>query len=86
MIGYVKTSCLSGLEATDLHDVQKQVDACMRMVADVRRIDGLKGRPIDRYQAEVMTLKSYMGSNFSQLRLETRKIDISCRIQFDGVQ
>lgn len=57
-----------------------------RMVADVRRIDGLEGRPIDRYQAEVMALKPYMGPNLSQLRLETRKIDISGRIQIDGVQ
>lgn len=86
MVGYVKTSCLSGLEATDLHDAQKQIDAWMRMVADVRRIDGLEGRPIDRYQAEVMALKPYMGPNLSQLRLETRKIDISGRIQIDGVQ
>ena len=80
MVGYVKTSCLSGLEATDLQDAQKQVDAWMRMVADVRCINGLEGRPIDRYQAEVMALKPYMGPNLSQLRLETRKIDISGRI------
>lgn len=86
MVGYVKTSCLSGLEATDLQDAQKQVDAWMRMVADVRCINGLEGRPIDRYQAEVMALKPYMGPNLSQLRLETRKIDISGRIQIDGVQ
>ena len=46
----------------------------------------LEGRPIDRYQAEVMALKPYMGPNLSQLRLETRKIDISGRIQIDGVQ
>ena len=57
-----------------------------RMVADVRRIDGLEGRPIDRYQAEVMALKPYMGPNLSQLRMETRKTDISGRIQVDGVQ
>ena len=57
-----------------------------RMVADVRRIDGLEGRPIDRYQAEVMALKPYMGPNLSQLRMATRKTDISGRIQVDGVQ
>lgn len=33
-----------------------------------------------------MALKPYMGPNLSQLRLETRKIDISGRIQIDGVQ
>lgn len=70
MVGYVKTSCLSGLEATDLHDARDQVDAWIRMFADLRRIDGLEGRPIDRYQAEVMALKPYMGPNLNQQKRE----------------
>lgn len=86
MVGYVKTSCLSGLEADDLQEAQEQVNAWMRTVADRRRIDGLDGRPIDRYQTEATALRPYMGPHLSQLRLETRKIDISGRIQVDGVQ
>lgn len=86
MVGYIKTSCLSGLEADDLSDVQRQINEWMLKVADLRKIDGLQGTPIERYQLEVLSLKPYMGPNLTQLRLETRKVDVSGCIQIDGVQ
>ena len=84
MVGYVKTSCLSGLEAIDLPDVQRQVNRWMSTVADVRVIDGLLGRPIDRFQTEIAVLKPYAGPGLGFVRIETRKIDASGRIQIDG--
>ena len=86
MVGYVKTSCFSGLEAVDMADVQRQVEVWLQTVSDVRKIEGLEGRPIDRFQTEMMSLKPYAGPKITQLRLETRKVDISGRIQIDGVQ
>lgn len=84
MVGYVKTSCLSGLEAIDLPDVQTQVNRWMSTVTDVRVIDGLVGRPIDRFQTEIMALKAYAGPRLGLARIETRKVDASGRIQIDN--
>lgn len=86
MVGYVKTSCLAGLEANDLQDVQRQINVWIEAVADIRKIDGLSGNPIERYATEITALKPYMGPNLTQLRLETRKLNVSGCIQIDGIQ
>lgn len=86
MVGYIKTSCLAGLEANDLQDVQRQINVWIETVADRRKIDGLAGSPIERYATEIRALKPYMGPNLTQLRLETRKLNVSGCIQIDGTQ
>lgn len=86
MVGYVKTSCLSGLEAKDWKDLQQQIDLWISTVADVRQIDGLVGRPIDRFETEILSLKPYAGPSLGQLRIESRTVDASGRIQIDGVR
>lgn len=85
MVGYVKTSCFAGLEANDLQDGQKQINVWIEAVADIRKIDGLSGNPIERYATEITALKTYMGPNLTQLRLETRKLNIIGCIQIDGI-
>ena len=86
MVGYVKTSCLSGLIAKDWKDLQQQIDLWITTVADVRQIDGLVGRPIDRFETEILALKPYAGPRLGQLRIEIRTIDVSGRIQIDAVR
>lgn len=86
MVGYVKTSSLSGLTAKDWKDLQQQIDLWISTVADIRQIDGLVGRPIDRFETEILSLKPYAGPRLSQLRIESRTVDASGRIRIDSVR
>lgn len=84
MVGYVKTSCLSGLEAQDMLEVQAVISSWVSEVADRRKIEGIEGRPIDRFETELLHLGTADRPRWTDFSLLIRKVNGSGLIHING--
>jgi len=85
-VGYIKTSFLEGRSFTDLVDLNRQLEAWLEAVANVRIHGTTRERPIDRHSRELPHLRPFAAIPAYDTRsLDIRRVTPDARFSFGGV-
>lgn len=86
-VGYLKRSFLEGRTFSDLEDLNRQLEAWLEGVANVR-VHGTTGeRPVDRHARELHKLRPFAAvPRYDTRALEIRRVASDCHFSYGGVR